>query len=126
LPLIARPVLPDRDAPPPGRACTPGTVGWPLSLGLQLVEIEALARIDRRRSRRWAALATVLMGVAGALAVLGPAVTTTATAMPAIAFGLGAVSAGALAVRRACSAHRRDADAFNRQLRHGHAPASVP
>jgi hypothetical protein len=108
-----------------------------LSLGLQLVEIEALARIDRRRARQRAVLATGLLAVAVALAACR-AVAATAPmaggtgAPPALLAGValiaagGSVAAGALALRSWGSARRREADALTRQLRSGGEPGSAP
>jgi hypothetical protein len=112
-----------------------GAVGWPLSLGLQLVEIEALARIDRRRARRWGLLAALLGGLAVALMLagrtlavatvaappgeVGPGVAPAVLAIVALAGGVGCGVAGGAALRSVWSAHQREADAFTRQLRYG-------
>jgi len=117
-----------RASPPDGRA-----PGWPLSLGLQLVEIEALARLDRRRARRWGLLGAGIFALAVALVVLscvvaGPAAPAGATAVLAVlagalALGAGSAAGGALGSLR--SARRRDAEAFTRQLRGGGGPGPV-
>jgi hypothetical protein len=120
--------LPGESPGLPGGVAAPPTVsgarGWPLSLGLQLVEIEALARVDRRRARRWTLLAAGLLAAAVVLMVLGRAAAgaTPSSGAPAmlaaaVALAAGAAAGGALGSQR--SARRRDADAFTRQLRGG-------
>jgi hypothetical protein len=136
----------DRSSPPaPPSSRSAGPVGWPLSLGLQLVEIEALARIDRRRGRRWAVFAAVLgaVAVASAIAssVAGRAVAVAAAVPPAAGGAgaspvvlaavagvalLGSGAAGIAALRSLWSARQREADALTRQLRYGSERGSIP